>query len=1508
MCTRLFWLFLVAGALLTPGAGWAADEMFLMLDDFESYTDDEPNRIFDAWDDGWNDPTINGGVVSHEESPFAERTVVHGGAQSMFFTYNNAEAKTSEGKRTLESPLDVTAGGTMQALTLWYKGQPGPVGAFTYDAATGTYTLTGAGSDIGGLADQFFFLYKRLSGDGIVTARIDSIDSTNAWAKVGVMMRRTLDPNSAHALVAVTPSGRAAFVFRDAVEKNTAVTSTDSGGFTLPHWVRVIREGGVAKAEHSSNGTTWTAVKSSDPANPSQFLIDMADSMYVGLAITARTDDGTPCQAKVSKVTITGNAPGGPLTEATDVGIVSNDPQPLYFGLGDASKLGVVYHPAGTQATANDAWTPWAISLDEFAAAGVDLTAVTTILIGVGDRANPQVGGVGTLYFDDIQTIRRMPLTGTIQLLQEDFEGLPLGPNKDETAVGEAVWTKTPPPGWKLDDSGVPSFGDPAAGVDEWAGWSFADNDWWPTVDDQRRSEFALAIGAAAIADSDEYYDKGSPLGTFNTYMTTSDIDVRAVEPGADTITLRFDSSWRPEDSQTATVTAKFDDGDPVEVMRWESSSGSPYYHDHKTSEMVTVGISRPAGAKKMVLTFGYTNANNNWWWAIDNVEVVGVPRARIVALTEDFEGVKLGPNVEEGKAGSVSEAFTHTPPAGWTADNSSVPGYGDPAIDGVTEWAGWSFALKEFWISAEDQRRSDFTLAKGNVAVADGDEWDDSAHPDGWDVAADPYDTFMSTPAIDVSAFDAGTVQIKFDSSWRPEYDDDYHQTANITASFDGGTPVEVMRWESDAASAKFKNDNSTNETIIVSVDNPTGARTMVLKFGYFDAGNDWWWAVDNIVVSGLPREKIALFAEDFEGLPLGPNKDEVVAGAAVWTKTAPEGWIIDDSGVPFRGDPANGVDEWEGWTFADKDWWALAAENQRRAEFALASGTVAVADSDEYDDKGDPAGTFSTFMATPAINVAGMEAGSLELTFDSSWRPEDDQTATVTASYDGGAAVEVMRWQSSPGASYHDHMPNEAVVVPLLNPAGAKTLVLTFGYSNAHNNWWWAIDNVLVRGLPEQRIRRVFFANFEGLPLLPALDEAPPGGPAVWTKTAPEGWTIDDSKVPGAGDPNNDGVTEWAGWSFADKNWWSFVAGDQGRSGFNNATGAVLVADCDEWDDLAHTGGEFNAFISTPAINVASVDAGSLKLAFDSAWQQEALMTATITVKYDSAAPVQVLKWESDGANPNGFKADAVGEHVVVDLKNPAGAKTAVITFGLGRAGNNWFWAIDNVAVTGSSGGSALSLLAEDFEDVPLGPPVDEIPPVPGNYWTHMPPQGWVNDESGVPGAGDPNTDGVTEWAGWCFADKDWWAKVAEDQERSQFVSGQGIVVVADSDEWDDKDHPDGLYNVFLSTPPIAISGADADSLQLTFDSSWRQEATQTASISVQYDGGQPVIVMLWESEGSNATGFKADATNERVTVNLKNPAGAKVMVITFGVTDADNNWWWAIDNIEVVGAFAK
>jgi len=225
----------------------------------------------------------------------------------------------------------------------------------------------------------------------------------------------------------------------------------------------------------------------------------------------------------------------------------------------------------------------------------------------------------------------------------------------------------------------------------------------------------------------------------------------------------------------------------------------------------------------------------------------------------------------------------------------------------------------------------------------------------------------------------------------------------------------------------------------------------------------------------------RVPLYVQNFDSLTLGPNVDETApVDATAWTQTPPAGWTVDDSGVPYANDPARGVTEWEGWSFTQKTWWSAAAGDQQRSQFTLGQGNVAVADPDEWDDKGAPiattpfAGYYNARMSTGDISLAGVSAGAAKLTFSSSWRAEccdegpnsaNNQTASIQASYDGGAFVEVMRWESdSNSPSYKPDATNETVVVNLNNPAGASNVKLKFGLLNAANDWWWAIDNIEV------------------------------------------------------------------------------------------------------------------------------------------------------------------------------------------------------------------------------------------------------------------------------------------------------------------------------------------------------------------------------------------------------------------------------------------------------------
>jgi hypothetical protein len=77
----------------------------------------------------------------------------------------------------------------------------------------------------------------------------------------------------------------------------------------------------------------------------------------------------------------------------------ANSAETLYVALNGSA---VVNHdnPNAAQITT---WTQWNIDLQAFADQGVNLANVNTIALGLGNKNNPQAGGSGTMYFDDIR-------------------------------------------------------------------------------------------------------------------------------------------------------------------------------------------------------------------------------------------------------------------------------------------------------------------------------------------------------------------------------------------------------------------------------------------------------------------------------------------------------------------------------------------------------------------------------------------------------------------------------------------------------------------------------------------------------------------------------------------------------------------------------------------------------------------------------------------------------------------------------------------------------------------------------------------------------------------------------------------------------------------------------------------------------------------------------------------------------------------------------------------------
>lgn len=422
---------------------------------------------------------------------------------------------------------------------------------------------------------------------------------------------------------------------------------------------------------------------------------------------------------------------------------------------------------------------------------------------------------------------------------------------------------------------------------------------------------------------------------------------------------------------------------------------------------------------------------------------------------------------------------------------------------------------------------------------------------------------------------------------------------------------------------------------------------------------------------------EVLVAFSENFDSVPLGPGVDETGGGDQVWTDQAPGGWMVDRTGVP-----GGGVTEWRGWGFSDPAWWAEVAGDQGRSGFAQASGAAAIADPDEWDDAPRDPGTFNSWLESPPIDVSQLEPSSAKLAFSSSWRPEGDQRAVVAVTFDSGPEMIIADWQSQQGPLFKPDATNEMVVLDLPMPEGAQVLEVRFGLLDAGNNWWWAIDNVVVVGESVGDRITLLREDFESLSLGPSIDE--PAASGVWTDTPPSGWELDDSGVPSVGIVGQ-GVTEWEGWAFADRDWWVDIAGDQRRSEFVSAAGTVAVADPDEWDDLGdpESLGPYNALMKSGAIDIASARACSIGLSFDSSWRPEDLQRVEVRVSFDSGPQRTLLDWRSEPGDQ--FHPDATNERVSIDILNPPGAMTMRLEFAMLDAANDWWWAIDNIVVTG-------------------------------------------------------------------------------------------------------------------------------------------------------------------------------------------------------------------------------
>lgn len=152
-------------------------------------------------------------------------------------------------------------------------------GTAFYDSATQSYAVSGSGQNMWGARDDFHYIWKRLTGNFILSARGHFVGkSGQPHAKIGWSIRPSLETNGAHVTAAVHRNGLASLQFRRADGAITEeLKSPDSLRANPDAVIRLERRDGayvMSVAEFGDTLVTHTLTG-----------VTLPDTVYVGLFV-----------------------------------------------------------------------------------------------------------------------------------------------------------------------------------------------------------------------------------------------------------------------------------------------------------------------------------------------------------------------------------------------------------------------------------------------------------------------------------------------------------------------------------------------------------------------------------------------------------------------------------------------------------------------------------------------------------------------------------------------------------------------------------------------------------------------------------------------------------------------------------------------------------------------------------------------------------------------------------------------------------------------------------------------------------------------------------------------------------------------------------------------------------------------------------------------------------------------------------------------------------------------
>jgi hypothetical protein len=378
------------------------------VDDFESYTDVEGSRIYEAWIDGWTNNT--GSTVGYATAPFAEQRpkFVHGGTQSMPLDYNNINSPWySEAEFDFSGSQDWMAGGA-DALVLHVRGRP-----VDFEVRRVTTPPTIDAKIDPAWADASI---------QYITTKVDGADPTSP-ADLSGQFRALYDTDNLYLLIEVND--------------DVLVQDSDAAQGWLDDRIEVFIDGDNSKdaAQDTKNDYQycfrWNHGQVETPVEwyrspgslagvqygivttPTGYLVEIKlpwqtmigssakPGQLFGIDVTIDDDDDGGDRDTQVAWYLTSGDPHRPSMWGTAILAETGKPADrLYVAIEDAAKhTSIAVHP-NPDITKLLTWDQWKIPLSNFT--GVNLSAVRKMYLGVGDRSKPTPGGAGIVFIDDI--------------------------------------------------------------------------------------------------------------------------------------------------------------------------------------------------------------------------------------------------------------------------------------------------------------------------------------------------------------------------------------------------------------------------------------------------------------------------------------------------------------------------------------------------------------------------------------------------------------------------------------------------------------------------------------------------------------------------------------------------------------------------------------------------------------------------------------------------------------------------------------------------------------------------------------------------------------------------------------------------------------------------------------------------------------------------------------------------------------------------------------------------